>query len=173
MFSTQDTASSSFARSNAPILFDHSEQSDITGYSGQRGRLRVQLFAFSKIAASLGDDREAIEAVRLAADRSALFRVYQALGVAAIGGLGFTLLTMERPLPPEGVRQKGEVLFSLKCFDRIVVKPERFCGIASSLSLAGEVDQTAHVSGIRSRHSRDLIVEPFIIVDLAGAQCKR
>src|SRR5439155_24985 len=90
---------------NAAVLLYHAKQADITRCFGQLARLRVQLFAFGKIAAALRNDSQAVEAVRLALDRSALFRVNQALGITAIGGLGFTLLAMERPLPPEGVGQ--------------------------------------------------------------------
>ena len=81
----------------------------------------------------------------------------QALGITAIGGLGITLLPMERPLPPKGIGQKNEVLLSLQHFDGIVVEAERFRRVAPSLGLASEIDETAHVSGIRSRHSSDLI----------------
>ena len=76
---------------------------------------------------------------------------------------------MERPLPPEGVGQKNEVLLSLQHFDGVVVKTERFRDIASSLGLAGEIDETAHVSGIRSRHSGELINRTVHIVHPAGA----
>ena len=85
---------------DAPVLLDHSEKADIARFPRKLRGLRVELLALDEIAAALRDDGEAIEPVRLAADRAALLGVNQTLRVAAIGGLGFALLAVKRALPP-------------------------------------------------------------------------
>ena len=58
------------------------------------------------------------------ADRAAFLRLDQALVVALVGSLGFTLLSMQGSLPSQRVGEYGQVLLTLQDLDRIVVETE-------------------------------------------------
>jgi hypothetical protein len=105
---------SAHVEKHSAVLLDHTEQADIACLTGKLSGLQVKLFALGKIAATLGDNREAIEAVRLAGDRAALLRVNQALRVTTIRSLGFPLLSVERAFPPERVGEEGKIVFAVQ-----------------------------------------------------------
>jgi hypothetical protein len=143
---------SAHVEQHSAILLDHPEEADIACFTCKLCGLEVKLFALGKIAATLRNDCQAIEAVRLAGDRAALFGVNKALGITAIRGLGFALLTVKCALPPECVGEKREIVLAVEYFDRIVVKSERSCGVTTPFGVAGSIDERTRASRLSLRH---------------------
>ena len=139
---------------HATILLDHPQQPYVGGPTRVIRGLVVEFLTLAKIAAPLRDDRQTVITVRLGADRTAFLRLYETLGVAKIRGLGVTLFSMQGALPSQRVGESGQVLLTLQSLDRIVVKTERSCRIASTFCFARLLDEAPRSSRISLRHWR-------------------
>ncbi|HMG95015.1 MAG TPA: hypothetical protein VK565_01865, partial [Gemmatimonadaceae bacterium] len=130
---------------HATVVLDYSKQCYVAGFRGEIGCVLVQPLTFIEVASPLGDNRQAVVAMRLAAHGSAPHRVSETLLVTTIGGFCIALFAVQSSFPSQRIGEKSKVFLVAKTADCLFVESQRHGGIATLLGFASEADQFARI----------------------------
>ncbi|HZE08273.1 MAG TPA: hypothetical protein VE110_05895 [Gemmatimonadaceae bacterium] len=108
-------------REYTAILLYHSEQSLFADFFGESRSFTVQTIRFLLIAATLCDDGEAVERVRLTGFVVGPAGFGETVTVTTVSGFGFPPLPEKRPFPAEYVCEEGMEAIGVKVRQSIIV----------------------------------------------------